>query len=131
MNTIIEMARELGNEIMMDERSIALQMAKVANDEDGELQGQIGEFNLKRVAINAEMNKEAKDEEKIEKMNNELREVYDKIMANPNMAAYNKAKQEADELLGHIMSILQMSMNGQSSDEGCGSGGCSGCSGCH
>ena len=131
MENIIVMARELGNEIMQDERCIALQMAKVANDEDDALQGEIGEFNLKRVSINAEMNKENKDDEKIDKLNAEMKEIYDKIMINPNMAAYNKAKQEADELINHITSILVMSMNGQSPDEGCGSGGCSGCSGCH
>lgn len=131
MENIILMARELGNEIMQDERCIALQMAKAANDEDDVLQGEIGEFNLKRAAINAEMNKESKNEEKIEKLNTELRELYDKIMINPNMTAYNKAKKEADELINHITSILTMSMNGQSPEEGCGSGGCSGCSGCH
>jgi cell fate (sporulation/competence/biofilm development) regulator YlbF (YheA/YmcA/DUF963 family) len=131
MENIIEMAREMGNEIMQDERCIALQMAKAANDDDNDLQAEIGEFNLKRVAINAEMNKENKDEEKIEKLNSEQRELYDKIMINPNMSAYNKAKKEADELINHITSILVMSMNGQSSDEGCGGGGCSSCSGCH
>ena len=45
---IIKITRELGKAIQADERFIAYNAAKLANDNDEELQNLIGEFNLKR-----------------------------------------------------------------------------------
>ena len=51
---MIELARELGRKLQNDERYLAFEAARVASDEDQELQDLIGEFNLKRMAINNE-----------------------------------------------------------------------------
>ena len=64
MEPILEMAKDLAYAIQQDERYIRTQMAQAAADEDEELQGLIGEFNLKRIAINNETTKEDKDGEK-------------------------------------------------------------------
>ena len=60
MDQILDMARELGYAIQQDERFIRTQLAQAAADEDEELQGLIGEFNLKRIAPNAEKTKRIK-----------------------------------------------------------------------
>ena len=86
---IITMARELGKAIQADERYLALQVAKQNSDDDAALQELIGEFNLKRLALSNEANKEDRDEDKLQKLNLELREVYTHVMENDNMAAYN------------------------------------------
>ena len=75
MDQIIEMATELGYAIQQDERYIRTQLAQAAADEDEKLQELIGEFNLKRIAINSETTKENKDGEKIQRLDAELREV--------------------------------------------------------
>ena len=49
---VIELARELGKAIQQDERFLAMQIARQNSDNDDELQQLIGEFNLKRMAIN-------------------------------------------------------------------------------
>lgn len=63
---IIEMARELGKAIQEDDRYLALRLATQSNDEDQALQDMIGEFNLKRVSLNQEVQKPEKDQEKNE-----------------------------------------------------------------
>ena len=55
---VIELARELGKAIQQDERFLAMQIARQNSDNDDELQQLIGEFNLKRMAINNEAAKE-------------------------------------------------------------------------
>ena len=68
-------------------------------------------------------------------MNNELRELYQQVMSNVNMAAYNEAKNGMDMLMNQINAILVMSVNGED-PETCDpatscTGSCSTCGGCH
>ena len=48
----------------MTHRYLALRLASQSADEDVALQGLIGEFNLKKLAINNEAGKAERDEEK-------------------------------------------------------------------
>lgn len=132
---IITMARELGKAIQADERYLALQVAKQNSDDDAALQELIGEFNLKRLALSNEANKEDRDEDKLQKLNLELREVYTRVMENDNMAAYNVAREEMDALLRRVNAIINQSAEGEDPEttdyaESCG-GNCASCGGCH
>lgn len=89
---VIELARELGKAIQQDERFLAMQIARQNSDNDDELQQLIGEFNLKRMAINNEAAKENRDEAKLQQLNSELRETYAKVMQNKNMMLTMKQK---------------------------------------
>ena len=131
---VIAMARDLGKAIQQDERFIRLMTQQQVSDEDKELQELIGQFNLKRIDLNAELNKEQKDQERLNAINGEVRAIYDRIMANENMAAYNAAKNDLDELMEYVMQILRGSINGEDPEQielqsGC-SGSCSSCTGC-
>jgi len=136
MDNLIEMAKEMGEAIQMDQRFIRTQMAQAAADEDEALQGLIGEFNLKRLAVNNEYSKEDKDDTKIRELDMELREIYGRLMENENMKAYQAAKAELDEVLNRINRILTLSAQGEDPQKadvelsGC-SGNCSSCAGCH
>ena len=132
---IIEMARELGAALQRSDEYTAYNVAKSAADGDEVLQGMIGEFNLKKLALSAEVQKEDKDQEKLAALNEEVRTIYAKIMAHPTMAAYNTTKSELDRLLNFLQQILVYSANGEDpatieEETSCG-GDCSGCSGCH
>ena len=129
---VIEKARELGIALSDDKRCKRLQAAKAANDEDSELQALIGEFNLKKMQLNNEFNKGSAQQakEKLAEIEKELKEVYNKIMANSAMTEYTAAKKDVDELLEQINSIIKISVTGDSAGSGC-SGDCSACSGCH
>ncbi len=136
METLLEMAKELGHAIQQDDRFVRMQMAQAAADEDEELQGLIGEFNLKRMAINAEAGKDEaeQDEAKLRTLNEELRAVYARVMANQSMEAYNAAKTELDKVTNAIGAILNMATQGMNPDEyeehSC-TGNCGSCGGCH
>lgn len=133
---IISLAREIGKEIQKDERYLNMQIAQQNADSDQELQNLIGEFNLKRMAINNEAHKEIQDQEKMQALNQELRSAYAQIMQNPNMIAYNKAKDELDTLLKRVNAIITQSAQGEDpettdyEESSCG-GNCASCGGCH
>lgn len=134
MDSILELTKDLAGELQNDERFIRTQMAQSAADEDSALQDLIGEFNLKRIALNSEMEKEEKDKDKIGQMDRELRGVYARLMENEHMKVYQEAKTELDKLVNSMVTIINMAAQGQDPDEieesSC-SGNCSGCAGCH
>ena len=133
---MIELARELGREIQKDQRFLDVQVARQQSDEDEGLQKAIGEFNLKRMSINNEAQKSERDEEKLQKLNDELRTVYAEIMQNEHMTGYNTAKSELDALVQRITAIVTLCADGENPDTcdydaaSCG-GDCGSCGGCH
>lgn len=138
MADILQLTRELGVAIQKDERYTALEQAKKKNDEDTVLQDKIGQLNILVMNFNQEMGKPdaEKDKEKIEKLNNDYAALYNEIMANENMSAYQKAQQELEALANEINSILAMSLNGEDPltcdphAQDC-THDCSTCGGCH
>ena len=133
---IITKARELGKAIQQEESYIKLQEVQKKADADTELQNLIGEFNLKRMSINNEASKTDRDQDKLTQLNNEMREVYSKIMSNENMMAYNEAKEAFDAVASRVLAIIQQSAEGADpetadlSQSSC-SGSCESCGGCH
>lgn len=132
---MIEMARELGKELQKDQVYLNMQLARQASDEDEGLQDAIGEFNLKRMAINNEAQKEDRSEETLKRLNEEFRAVYAKIMENENMIQYNKAKTELDAMVQRLTAIITLSAEGDDPEtcdyEAACSGNCATCGGCH
>ena len=132
---VFAMARELGAALQQSDEYTAYNVAKNAADGDEVLQEMIGEFNLKKLSLSTEVQKEEKDQEKLAALNEEVRSLYGRIMAHPTMAAYNTTKEELDRLLNFIQQIIVYSANGEDpatiqEETFCG-GDCSGCSGCH
>lgn len=132
---LVALARQVGHAIQDEKAYKDLQTAKNAADNDKELQNLIGEFNLKRMAINNESCKEERDDEKLRALNLEMRDVYTKIMQNENMIAYNNAKTELDTILQRVLAIITQSADGEDPDTTDFSANCthdcSTCGGCH
>ena len=124
----IQAVRELGKAIQEDERYIEYAKAKKANDEDTELQNLIGEFNLIRQNAAMEYNKpeEEQDKEKLQKLNADMQEAYEKVMTNENMALFTVTKQGMDDLMNQGADPMTCPTT-QSS--GC-TGSCATCGGC-
>ena len=137
MEILVEKAIELACLLQQDQRYLAVREAQKNADADADLQQLIGDFNLKRIAINAEETKEdaEKDVEKLRQLNQELRDVYAKIMANEHMMAYNDAKTALDGVVGKINAAIALAVNGQdphmAAQEGSCTGNCGTCGGCH
>ena len=134
MADVIALARQLGHAIQEQEEYKTIMTAKDAADNDEALQALITEFNVKRVAINAEACKTDRDDETLKKLNEEMRTAYSDIMNNEHMKAYNDAKQAFDKVLQRVLAIVQQSADGQDPDttdfsEDC-THDCSTCGGC-
>ena len=134
----LDTARQLGAAIQQDERYIKFQEASKASDADKELQSKIGEFNIMRMNLSTELHKEEseRDSEKMVALENDIKALYDEIMAMPNMIAYNDAKAGLDDLINSVQFIISVAANGgdpmscpDHAPSGCG-GSCSTCGGC-
>ncbi len=114
-----------------------LDEARTTNDNDTELQNMLGEFNLVRLDLNNEISKDERSEERVSELNTRINELYNGIMTNPHMLAYNQAKEEVEEFIHYVNAILNTAIDGgdpmmaepPAPAEGCG-GSCSSCSGC-
>ena len=134
MADVIAIARQLGHAIQEQEEYKTIMTAKDAADNDEALQALITEFNIKRVAINAEACKTDRDDETLKKLNEEMRTAYSDIMNNEHMKAYNDAKQAFDKVVRRVQAIVQQSADGEDPDttdfsEDC-THDCSTCGGC-
>lgn len=134
--TTIEAARKLGAAMQADEAYIKYAKAIKDNDENEELQIKISEFNIKRMNLDNEISREEgeRDEAKIKVLNEELRAIYDEIMAHPAMVAFNEAKAGMDKLLQDINAIIMMCAQGadpETCEISACTGSCSTCGGCH
>lgn len=132
---VIEQARELGKAIQRDERFIRYAKARLANDDNKELQDSIGQFNLTRMEIDRETGSDNKDEVKVMELNEKLRKIYSEIMSSPAMVEYNTAKAELDTMVNEVNVIISKSIDGEDpetcdTNSGC-TGSCSTCGGCH
>ncbi len=134
---VITAVRALGAAIQQDERYLAFMKAREANEADIELNGLIGKLNLIQLSYQNESAKEEPDNNKLEGMDAEFREIYGQIMLNENMKKYEEAKNEVDSMMNYLIQILTLCVNGEDpadcepaqAEAGC-SGICSTCGGC-
>jgi cell fate (sporulation/competence/biofilm development) regulator YlbF (YheA/YmcA/DUF963 family) len=132
---IIEKARAFASEIQKTEVYKDYLNAKEACDKNEELQSLIGKFNLIKLNIDNEIAKDSIDNEKLKEYNTELQAVYDEIMRNEFMSAYNEANAKLSKMLGQFDALINAAVNGEdvfSFDvEAACSGNCSSCGGCN
>lgn len=133
---ILEVTRKLGEEIQKDERFIAYAKAKIEVDNNKELQDKIGEFNITRMNLEQESEKETRDEEKIKELNESLRNIYSAVMGSRAMLDFNTAKADLDHIINNINSVIMQCVDGadpktvEPETHSC-SGSCDSCGGCH
>ena len=132
---VIQMTRELGKAIQNDDRYIAYTLAKQVNDEDKELQADMEKFTELRKKLNIAMSEKNSDSEELRAIDAEIKEVYQKIMSNKNMIAFNSAQSELELLINNINQIISLCANGKDPDtcqtsSGC-IGSCAECGGCY
>lgn len=130
MEKIKEMANALGEEIKETKEYKDYYEIKKKHDNDKGLQDLIGEFNLKKANYLQENEKEQLDDTKLKLLQDEMRDVYSKIMANETMQRFLVVKRDFDKLIEEVYNILNYHITGEE-PHSCGSD-CSHCSGgCH
>lgn len=132
---IIAKAREFAKEIQNTEEYAELIKARKMSDEDTALQDQIGKFNLLKMNIDNEISSDNVNHERLKELNTELQNLYDDIMRNENLIAFNNAKANVDKILTKVDALLSASVNGEDVDsfdvDSACSGNCSTCGGCN
>lgn len=130
--------KEAAKAFQEDERYQKLAAARKDNDADTELQNMMGEFNLVRLDLNNELEKENRDEARTAELNGRINTLYNNIMGNANMIAYNEAKEGIEGFITYVNAILNAAIDGEDpllveepqEAAGCPSDGCASCSGC-
>lgn len=131
---IIELTRQLGAAIQQTEEYKRFMAAKEKNDADEQLQKQIGDFNLLKMQLDAEHEKETKDEARILEINEQIVALYNEIVSGEAMSEYNAAYEAYRTLTDKISNILLMCENGEdpaTCEPSSCTGNCSSCGGCH
>lgn len=129
MADVKELAMQLGQAIVSDPRYVAYKNAEAAQDNDAELQTMIEEFNLIKMNVMNEMQKEEKDEEKVKNLQEKMRQSYSEIMENSVMAEYMRTKEDVEAFINEVYGTLNYAITGEE-PHSC-SGSCSTCGGCH
>ncbi len=127
MEKILVKTKELAALLEESDIIIRHKAAKKALDESEEVQELIGAFNLAKMALMNESNKEKPDAEMVEKYRGETTSVYEKIVAHPVMMEMNEADIALEDLMKKINMIIQSSI----SDASACTHDCSTCGGCH
>ncbi len=133
---VIELARELGTAIQRDETYIDYKIKQQNVECDENLQKMMKDFNSKKSEINLEISKENTDQNKIDKLNEEINKLYTDVMQDETMTVYQEAKQKFENVLRSITLIINRASLGDDpktinieESEAC-SGSCQSCSGC-
>ncbi len=128
MEKIIAKAKELGALLEQSEIVTEQKAAKKEFDNDAQLQDLIGAFNMAKLSLMNESNKETPDAEKVEEFRKQTSQAYENVMQHPVMQRLNNAEIALEGIINQINGILQQSITG---DEGGCTHNCATCSGCH
>ena len=131
MTDLIKLAHELGEAIEASEEFKAYAEAKALQETDSELQMFIGEYNLRRMQLMTELQKDPadQDEEMLNSMRDTMNGAYDKVINHPVMKKFSQASEDLQELVNGVYQVINFHVTGEE-PHSC-SGNCSGCSGCH
>ena len=129
MENIKALAEQLGSAIKNSGEYKEYEKAKEAYDSDETLQELIKEFNLRKMAVMQQMQSKTKDDRKLSELQDQMRQAYNDVTANPVMAEYNEAKDKLEAVVNEVYEIINYYVTGQ--EPGSCTGSCSSCSGCH
>ncbi|MGD9559878.1 MAG: YlbF family regulator [Oscillospiraceae bacterium] len=133
----VEQFMQAAKALQQDPAYIELKTAREANDANAGLKDQIDAFNEVRTALNQEIGKGERDGAKVSELNDRINQLYNEIMTDATMVAFNDAKDSMNGLIAYINAIITAAVDGEDptgvqppAQGGCGPDGCSGCSGC-
>lgn len=127
LEMILEKAKELGT-LMKDSEIVAkYNAAKSAFDADTEINDLVGQFNLARMNLTEQSQKEQTDPAHLKQLQEKTQSIYEQIMQKEAMKALDGANIALEDMIKQVNQILQNSISGGST---C-THDCSSCAGCH
>lgn len=126
---ILELARQLGEAIKLDERVIRLNKATYEYENDIELLQKVGKYNEMSKSLAEAFETDGKDSDKVKELGFSLKELYTEIMAMPTMIEFTQAKEDVDKFMETVNGEIMYTVNGT---RPCNHDGCNGdCAHCH
>ena len=131
MNTIIELAHKLGEEIAKSDEIANLEATKAVFQADSELQSKMSEYETDRMLLGQEFakNTDEADEKAIADLRARLEELTRIITVNEKYIAFTAAQNAVNKLMADVNAEIKFCITGERPTE-C-THDCSTCSGCH
>ena len=127
---VMELAALLGQKIKEDPRVVEMTKAQEAYEADTTLQQQIMEYNAQSQALSMEYKKEVQDNELIGMIEKRIHTLYEEIMGNEKMVAFNKAQDIVNAFMAEVNGEITYQITGERPcTHDCST--CGGSCGCH
>lgn len=110
---VMELAALLGQKIKEDPRVVEMTKAQEAYEADAELQKQIMEYNAQSQALSMEYKKEIPDNELIGMIEKRIHTLYEEIMGNEKMVAFNKAQDVVNAFMAEVNGEITYQITGE------------------
>lgn len=127
MNTMNETIKLLGQQILESEEYQTFKKAETAYQADAQLSSLVNEFDNYRNQLVMARSQEGNDESKISEIQDNMEQLYNKIMDNENMKQYNAAAGKFEALMKQVFDSINTAVFGP---QEC-THNCATCSGCH
>ncbi len=130
MEQIMEKARELGEMLAQSEPFTQMVKLEQAAMEDADITDIYGEYSDLREQLEAlDMGEEGGDVA-ADNLRRDLDALEEQLNNRPEIRDLEAARASFNALMAQVNRVLQIALQGEDEDEGCGEGGCAGCQGC-
>ena len=110
---VMELAALLGQKIKEDPRVVEMTKAQEAYEADAELQKQMMEYNAQSQALSMEYKNEIPDNELIGMIEKRIHTLYEEIMGNEKMVAFNKAQDVVNAFMAEVNGEITYQITGE------------------
>lgn len=110
---IMELAAELGKRIKQDPRVAKMNEAAAAYEKNEVLTAKIAEYNAETAALTEEYKKAEKDGALIESIEKRINALYEEIVADPTLIAYNEASEAVNALMNEVNGEITFQITGE------------------
>lgn len=110
---IMELAAQLGQAIKADERIAKMNEARVAYEQDENIQKLMLEYNTQQIALAEEYKKETVDQNIIDAIEHRLDEIVSQVTSNPIFMQVNEAQEAVNKLMNEVNGEIEFQITGQ------------------
>lgn len=128
---VLEQAKLLGKAIVESDIFVTFKNAETAYLNDQEAQALTQAYNEKREQLARQAAKEDVTPQELLEVRKQINAEFAKLTENEVIRRYVNTKQQLDEMMNKVDSVIRFEVTGEEQTEGGCSGSCGSCGGCH
>ncbi|MCI9625955.1 MAG: YlbF family regulator [Clostridia bacterium] len=128
---VLEQAKLLGKAIADSDIFVTFKNAEAAYLSDSAAQELTQEYNKKREQLAKQAAKEDVTPQELLEVRKQINAEFEKLTENDVIRRYVNTKQQLDEMMNKVDSVIRFEVTGEEQTEGGCSGSCGSCGGCH